>query len=129
MRKFKEFRDSVVCFTNFMGKYPQGIDFKLYEYIDIMGSFHNVLVHENKFSKIKTTPIATKILKALEDKIDGGGNKNNLKFLGLSGHDGTLLPFLSILNITDSDCLLRKLKGGYIDDGSEWCLGNPPFAS
>jgi len=74
----------------------------------------------NKFSednliKEYTTGISTNIISVFTSKIEQG-KYSNIKFLGFSGHDKNLLPFMLKLRLTSLECLKfgaegTKLKG------------------
>lgn len=123
-----DFRDSMVAYTNYHGKYPKQIDAALYTLIDAIGSATYLINYNPQYAKMKGTNVVIKILDTFEKKMS---NPNSpLKYLGLSAHDSTVLPLMMDLKISDPDCLIKKINNkGVQPPGEKWCYGNPPYAS
>lgn len=128
--EISRFKDSVMSYFNYYGKYPKGMDKQQYETIRLVGSFHLVLQSESVYSKMKTNAIAKKIMKSFKRKIKKYTLGGKLRYMGFSAHDCSLLPFMAIMKMADSECLLEKVKNNGVNPPSEeWCMGNPPYSS
>lgn len=92
----------------------------------IFGIYYiNYRYNNEKMVKTFTTEMTNLITKTIKDRID---NKNSLKYLGLSGHEANIFPFMMQYKLLSEECLMKKYKGEKIDS-SKICYDPPEFAA
>ena len=137
--------DHWVSYLYYFGKFPKGVDEKLYTEFVYMKAWTKLFELTNvDYSKFYTTKISEELLTIFDEKTSGG--KPHLRFLFFSGHDSTIAPFLHHQKAMTVDCTLKRysdyLKNRTLDkittestendggrDASQECAVNPPFAS
>lgn len=73
--------------------------------------------------KLYTSKMSQDMIKQFEDKIAG---KSKLKFFGLSAHETNVVPYMLGYDLTNEECMLKKLKGEAV---TGTCEGSPEFAA
>lgn len=82
------------------------------------------MVFDENFARI----IATQAFRFLRNKLNDAINKVNSKRLTfVFGHHSNLLPLMTLLNLTSTECLTQKWKGDQVTDLN--CMVPPPFSS
>ena len=83
--------------------------------------------------KMYTTHIAESVLLEIEKKMQ---NKSELKFVGFSGHETNVIPFMLGYGLTSLDCQLKKFMAEYKTSeeakegkGQQKCEMSPAFAA
>ena len=78
------------------------------------------------FNKFAVTNIMKRIKEAFEDKIMG--KSEDLKYVGFSGHDTNIYPFLVAHGLSSTECAVDLYEKGE-DQSLETCINTPGFAS
>lgn len=81
------------------------------------------LVYGGHPARVFSTPVAKTVLDNMDRVISG---KESRKLTVFSGHDSTIAPLLTFLNLTSAECVRKKFKNETIHGN----CGDPvPFAS
>ena len=88
-----------------------------------MNEFYKTLLFNGNFARVVTTPS----LRLLRDKVAGATKNATLKLSFLFGHQSNLHPWLTLLNLTSSDCLTQQWKGQTMTHLN--CVAPPQFAA
>lgn len=90
---------------------------------EAFGIFYiNYRFNDRKMTKVYTTKMAELILKTIEEKVRG----SKMAYLGLSGHEANLVPFMMQYGIISEECLIKKISN---QGGIGVCENPPQFAA
>jgi hypothetical protein len=118
--------DELLCFINLEGKYPKKVTGKLMDRLTLLGSTSGTMFFEGIFNKLHTTKLAEEILKWMDLRIQSEKLTGQQKYIGFSGHDSNIYPFLIGLGLASTECLVKLLKD---EIPTEPCYSTPPFAT
>lgn len=113
------------AYYNANGQLYKGLTPQLMKKLEeVFGIFYiNYRFNTIKMTKVYTTRMMQLILKEMEDRISGKGKR---KYLGLSGHEANLVPFMMRYDLISESCLVTKLNGA---TPSGICRDPPEFAA
>ena len=115
--------ETVIADLNLGRKMPDSfneVDLKNLRY---MNEFYNTLLYDGNFARVLTTPS----IRLLRDKVTGATKNATLKLSFLFGHQSNLHPWLTLLNLTSTECLTQQWKGQTTTHLN--CVSPPQFAA
>jgi hypothetical protein len=78
-------------------------------------------------TKLKTTNLAKLVLEKMDEAIQG--NSKKLRYLGLSGHEENIFPFMMGYNLLSIECLKKNAQEPDKTKLDKNCHGSPEFAA
>lgn len=118
------FSDINKCYYYNEGKAMAGTESVMDKMKYVFGIYYiNAKYTNDGIKKLYTSKMSQDIIKNFEDKIAG---TNKLKFLGLSGHETNVVPYMMGYGLTSEECLIKKLNDEPV---TGICEGSPEFAA
>ena len=120
--------DGEEAYYNLMGKHMEDINDSIAEKADILRAINNVAFTGmgKDLLKMRTYPFVKKIIKNIEKKLIKPKEYENLRYVGFSGHQSNLTPFIVKFGLTSAECLFKLLNGEKVQGV---CEKNPPYAA
>lgn len=132
--------DEFKCYKYFTGEYDNKNSVSKSYYWKMKYVF-GVLMLQDTYSleasrRVWTDKMSQKVISEFQTRIAAADNKSlkKLNFLGLSGHETNIVPFMLGYKLTSEACMLEILNSGNdrvhtsLED-TNLCLGGPDFAS
>lgn len=90
---------------------------------DVFGLFYlNYRFNDQRMTQVYTSKMGEFILRELETRTKGG----KMSYIGLSGHEANLVPFMKLFKLMSVSCLSKRLKGEKV---TGVCETAPQFAA
>lgn len=122
------FADVAKCNYYYTGELLSGVTEELMEKLRWIFGINYIsedYLDENSI-RMWTDQLTKKILTHFKDKAKMENPDGGLKFLGFSGHESNIIPYLMKLNQTSMECMIRKYKREEVEGP---CEENPGFAA
>jgi len=118
--------DMSKCYYFNTGKLMDKIDQSTYDKLSWEIGLYYIAENfvNDTITKVQTTRMTNTILNTFDSKIKDP-SYSNLKFLGFSGHEGNIIPYLMGWGLTSVECLAKGVAGTPV----EGCEMSPAFAA
>lgn len=116
------FADVNKCYFYYYGVPMKGTE-EFYDKMQYAFSIYYIATKYLDFNitKLYTTKMSQYIVDKMKKVISG---KSELQYIGLSGHEASIFPYMMLYNLTSQDCMVKSL-----DAPVEGCLPGPEFAA
>ena len=120
--------DGEEAYYNLKGKHMDDIDDKIAGQANLLRAINNIAFTGtgDDILRMRTFPFVKKIVKYIDSKLQKPKEYENLRYVGFSGHQSNLIPFLLKLGLTSEECLFKLLNEQKVEGV---CEPNSAFAS
>ena len=123
LKTIADLYDTVISDLNLGRKMPSDFYSSDLKDLKFMNEIYRTLVFNGNLAKVLSTPM----LRMIRAKLNGVINKSKVKFSFLFGHQPNLHTLITILNLTNTDCLTEKWEGKQVTHLN--CVDPPAFSA